>query len=142
MPETFVVYAIAGPRGSRTFYIGYTSAMAYRKQQHLEGGHSIGGLKIQQITANGCVPIFLILEICPGKKKALRAVAFRIEAMRTPGAEPLNNEQFDTPEARALLRKTFDSSLAAAGKKPAGRARDGARATTSRRQEPRDILSL
>jgi len=91
---TFCIYGIFDPRDDLVFYIGHTSRFALRRDQHLEGAHTLSGLRVQQIKANGFAPVFVKLETCRDKDAALMAEIFWIEHFKGRGARLLNAQGF------------------------------------------------
>jgi predicted GIY-YIG superfamily endonuclease len=105
----FSVYAIIDPRNCQVFYIGQTSDFALRCRQHEEGGDTIAGLLIREITASGQKPIFALLEHCPTKRRALMAEVFWIDLFTSRGASLANAQAFEGYAARAQKKQSMQT---------------------------------
>lgn len=105
---TFCIYGIFDPGDDLVFYIGHTSRFALRRAQHLEGAHSLSGLRVQQIKANGFVPVFVKLETCRDKDAALMAEIFWIEHFKGRGAHLLNAQGFSGYQEREGERRRLE----------------------------------
>jgi hypothetical protein len=105
----FCIYGIFDPRDDLVFYIGHTSRFALRRAQHLEGADSLSGLRMQQIKANGFVPVFVKLEACRDKESALMAEIFWIEHFKGRGARLMNAQGFSGYVAREGERQRLEA---------------------------------
>lgn len=98
----FVVYAIVDPRQSRIFYIGQTSAFQLRCCQHAnEYADTICALMIRDIQAAGHEPLFLVLEECATRRRALMAEVFWIDLFSSRGTSLANAQAFEGYVGRA-----------------------------------------
>ncbi|OYW53775.1 MAG: hypothetical protein B7Z29_15110 [Hyphomicrobium sp. 12-62-95] len=84
---SFVIYAIADPRCRKVFYIGHTSRLDLRIEQHLEAGETICGLRVQEI---------VWIDLLSGR-----------------GAALTNNQAFDGYSARAGEKRRLRGELGA-----------------------------
>lgn len=90
----FCIYGIFDPRDDLIFYIGHTSRFDLRRAQHLDGSHSLSGLRVHQIKEAGLTPVVVKLECCTGKDAALMAEIFWIEHFKGRGARLMNAQAF------------------------------------------------
>lgn len=104
---TYSVYAIVDPRSSRVFYIGQTAEFALRCSQHLESGDTIAGLLIQEMSAAGRQPNFVVLEECTSRRRALMAEIFWMDLFASRGASLANAQAFDGYADRARRKGEF-----------------------------------
>lgn len=91
---SYVIYAIINPIDNKPFYIGETKNFDRRKKEHLKGTDQISGLIVRQISENGFVPLFSVLEEHKDEETALRAEIFWIETMLARGIELVNSQAF------------------------------------------------
>lgn len=110
---SFVIYAIADPRCRMIIYIGHTSRLDLRIEQHLEAGETICGLRVQEIVAAGQEPQFFILQHCESERAALMAEVFWIDLLSGRGAALANNQAFDGYSARAGEKRRLREELGA-----------------------------
>lgn len=103
---SFVVYSIIDPRSARVFYIGQTGAFGLRCAQHLEdGADTVCGVVIRDIQDAGHEPVFLILEECATRRRALMAEIFWIDLLSSRGTALANTQAFEGYAARAERKK-------------------------------------
>jgi hypothetical protein len=98
----FVVYGIADPISGRVFYVGQSSSLKRRCRQHgEEGADTVCALMVQDIRAAGQEPVFLVLEECATRRRALMAEVFWIDLFLSRGTALANAQAFDGYAARA-----------------------------------------
>lgn len=108
---TFCIYGIFDPRDDLIFYVGHTSRFSLRRVQHLEGGHSLSGLRVRQIKEAGFSPIVVKLECCTGKEAALMAEIFWIEHFKGRGAGLMNAQGFSGYGERDSERQRLEGDV-------------------------------
>lgn len=105
----FVIYAIVDPASSEIIYVGHTSRLDLRREQHIDGGDTVIALKIKDIVRAGDEPIFIKLEACATKQGALMAEIFWIELLRGRGCRLANCQAFsgyaDREDEKRRLRQ-------------------------------------
>jgi hypothetical protein len=107
----FIVYAMVDPRYGRIFYVGQTSDLALRRAQHLEGGDTVAGLTVREIQGAGDQPLFIQLEACPSRRRALMAEVFWIDLLSARGTSLCNTQAFEGYVDRARRKGDLAAKL-------------------------------
>lgn len=109
----FVIYAIVDPRCRTVFYVGQTSRLELRMDQHLEGADTVCGFRIRQIVASGHEPQFFVLQDCESERAALMAEIFWIDLFGGRGVALANTQAFEGYGARAEEKRRLRQELGA-----------------------------
>jgi len=107
----YCIYAIVDPRSHEVFYIGETGNFERRRETHLAGSDQLSGLMIRQISENGFVPHFVVLETCPSEEAALMAEIAWIEFFKSRGAKLSNSQAFNGHADRTAERRARTKAL-------------------------------